>query len=43
MNFRLVVFCELCEQVSAIMNDFNRNQVSRLIADIVYKKDWQLI
>ena len=38
MNFRLVVFCELCEQVSAIMNDFNRNQVCRLMADIVQIK-----
>ena len=35
MKFRLVVFYELCEQVSAIMKNFNRNQVSRLIADIV--------
>ena len=38
MKFRLVVFYELCEQVSAIMNNFNRNQVSRLIADIVWIK-----
>ena len=35
MKFRLVVFYELCVQVSAIMNNFNRNQASRLIADIV--------
>ena len=35
MKFRLVVFRELSEQVSGIMNECNRNQVSRLMADII--------